>query len=105
VYQINLPSPNILLSSGNDLSDDLSINVFPNPTTDQISLTFILDKPHDYRWTVYNEIGSIVNQSRAKKASIGRINETIDLNGLKAGVYFVSVIIENEVVTKEFIVN
>ena len=105
VYQINLPSPNILLSSGNDLSDDLSINLFPNPTTDKISLTFALDKPQDYRWTVYNEIGAIVNQSRVKKSSIGRINETIDLNGLKAGIYFVSVIIQNEVVTKEFIIN
>ena len=105
VYQINLPSPNILLSSGSDLSDDLSINVFPNPTTDKINLTFSLDKPQDYRWTVYNELGAIVNQSRVKKASIGKINEKINLNGLKAGIYFVSVIIENKVVTKEFIIN
>ena len=102
VYQINLSSPNILLSDNNLLSDEIEFNIFPNPSTDFINLSFKSNS--DYRWVMYNELGSIVNQSRTKKSN-GKTVELINTSDLKSGIYFMSIIIDGNAITKEFLIN
>ena len=102
VYQINLSSPNILLSDNTILSEEIELNIFPNPASEFVNLSF--NSKSDYRWVVYNELGSIVNQSRTKKSS-GNTIEKINTSALKPGVYFISIIIEGNATTKEILVN
>jgi hypothetical protein len=104
VYQINLNSSNILLSSNDIHSDKLELNIYPNPVSETICISISENNLNDYRWVIYNELGSIVNQSRSIKNS-GIINEKIDVSNLKSGVYFISFISGEKVLTKEFIKN
>ena len=97
-----MSSPNILLSDNNLLSDEIELNIFPNPTTDFINLSFKSNS--DYRWVMYNELGSIVNQSRTKKSN-GKTVELINTSDLKSGIYFMSIIIDGNAITKEFLIN
>ena len=100
VYQINLSSSNILLPNNEISSNNIDLKIYPNPAKDLINLSFNLT--NEYRWIIYNELGAIVNQSRTKK-SYGNTSEKIDISDLKAGVYFVSIINDDKVITKEFI--
>ena len=104
VYQINLNSSNILLSSNDILSEQLELNIYPNPTSQSINISISKNNLNEYRWVIYNELGSIVNQSRTIKTS-GIVNEKIDVSNLKSGVYFISFIFGEKVLTKEFIKN
>jgi hypothetical protein len=104
VYQINLNSSNILLSSNDIISDKLELNIYPNPTSKNINISVSENNLKEYRWVIYNDLGSIVNQSRTiKKSNI--INEKIDVSNLKPGVYFISFISGEKVITEEFIKN
>jgi hypothetical protein len=105
IYQINLTSPNVLLSSDEDLVDNFEMNIFPNPTTENINLSFNLNRPQDYRWVIYNELGAIVTQSKVHNNYSGTVNENINTNNFKSGVYFISLIINKRAITKEFIIN
>ena len=73
------------LSDNNLLSDEIELNIFPNPSTDFINLSFKSNS--DYRWVMYNELGSIVNQSRTKKSN-GKTVELINTSDLKSGYLF-----------------
>jgi len=53
---------------------------------------------------MYNELGSIVNQSRTKKSN-GKTVELINISDLKSGIYFMSIIIDGNAITKEFLIN
>jgi hypothetical protein len=104
VYQINLNSSNILLSSNDIISDKLELNIYPNPTSKNINISISENNLKEYRWVIYNDLGSIVNQSRTiKKSNI--VNEKIDVSNLKPGVYFISFISGEKVITEEFIKN
>jgi len=91
-----------LLSDNTILSEEIELNIFPNPASEFVNLCF--NSKSNYRWVVYNELGSIVNQSRTKK-SRGNTIEKINTTALKPGVYFISIIIDDNVTTKEFLVN
>jgi hypothetical protein len=104
VYQINLNSSNILLSSNDIISEKLELNIYPNPTSKNINISVSENNLKEYRWVIYNDLGSIVNQSRTiKKSNI--VNEKIDVSNLNSGVYFISFISGEKVITKEFIKN
>jgi hypothetical protein len=92
VYQIDI------------ISDKLELNIYPNPTSKNINISISENNLKEYRWVIYNDLGSIVNQSRTiKKSNI--VNEKIDVSNLNSGVYFISFISGEKVITKEFIKN
>ena len=82
------------------------MNIFPNPTNDKLNLSFNLHTSQDYRWLIYNELGAIVSQSRINNNySSLNIIEKINVSELKAGLYFISLITNDHVITKELIIN
>ena len=91
-----------MLSDNTILSEEIELNIFPNPASEFVNLSF--NSKSNYRWVVYNELGSIVNQSRTKKSS-GNTIEKINTTALESGVYFISIIIDGHATTKEFLVN
>tara|TARA_B100001059_G_C17778705_1_gene552816 strand:- start:538 stop:1572 length:1035 start_codon:yes stop_codon:yes gene_type:complete len=104
VYQINLNSSNVLLSSNNIFSKRLELKVYPNPASQNINASISENNWNEYRWVIYNELGSIVNQSPLIK-NFDTVNKKIDVSNLKSGVYFISFISKDKVVTREFIKN
>ena len=75
-----------------------------SPTSQCINISISKNNLNEYRWVLYNELGSIVNQSRTIK-TYGIVDEKIDVSNLKSGVYFISFISGEKVLTKEFIKN
>jgi len=80
----NMPDP--MLSGINDLSGVNAIQIFPNPATDQISMSGTITAKVDIR----NAPGQLV-----KSTTIHPGNNVISLTDLKSGLYFVTVIDEN----------
>lgn len=85
-----------ILSDKNIQPKEMSINVFPNPATHFLQL----DLPENYQGVA--EIYTVSMQKILSK-NISTSNDLINLN-LKSGSYFLKIISNNEVITKQFII-
>ncbi len=69
---------------------DGGINVFPNPATTNIEITFANDMSTDYTVKVYNSVGQIMNQTNGimltKTQSVN-----IDISKYQMGIYIVNI--------------
>jgi serine protease len=78
------------VSSMSDLTGDFqSISVFPNPFTEQITITFAFQNPKDaVEISLVNQLGQTLLVNR--QTDLTRAGRRVDLNGehLPAGVYF-----------------
>ena len=75
----------------NDISNDIDVNLFPNPASDFINI--------DMGRTLANvnvEIVSVIGQILISKDFEGKDIVEIDIHTLKPGVYFVNIIIDNK---------
>ena len=78
------------------------ITIYPNPTTDKLTLSFITQKSTNTTWTLYTEIGKKIKTGKQKLiVGINQIN--LDLEKLKSGIYFVSLEIDGKIVTKQIV--
>ena len=68
-------------------------------------LSFNLNYNEDYRWIIFNQMGTVVKQSSNLNGLKGRNNININLSGFSDGVYFLSLRSRGNSITKEFIVN
>ena len=75
--------------SGEISKEELSLNVFPNPTADYLNLQQNVSVPEQLQVEVTNMEGQLVKKIRMEQASL-----QIDFTQLKAGTYLV--IIQNE---------
>lgn len=64
-----------------------SINVFPNPVTNMLNLSGVKNTTI----SIYNVIGTMVQTISTQKDDI-----TIDVSGIKSGIYFVKIRMDNE---------
>jgi hypothetical protein len=73
----------ILSSNGlNDESDEISLSVGPNPTIDNLTLTFKSDETATYRFELFDENG----KELLAKANLKKV-ETIDMSHYSVGIY------------------
>lgn len=83
--------------------DTIALSFFPNPAESQLNLTFSKESPSKWDIIVYNVLGQSLKSSPI--TSSGVINETINLENITKGTYFV--VIKDEsgsiVSSKEFI--
>lgn len=86
------PNFGTVINSVNE-NTSTSFGLFPNPTADNISLTFL--NVAERTINVYNSTGQLVNSSNCNGKSA-----TIDLSSNAEGVYFVNVTEGNKVSTK-----
>ncbi|MEW6773136.1 MAG: T9SS type A sorting domain-containing protein [Bacteroidota bacterium] len=63
-------------------------NVFPNPTQDNVNITFNLNEVSDIYIEICNTLGQVVNFINIPKAETGEHIISIDLSNEKPGVYF-----------------
>ena len=102
IYQTNISSVGDVLAMDekqNSLSD---ITLFPNPTTNKLTLSFTAQENTTATWTLYNELGKKIKIGKQKlMANNNQIN--LDLEKLKRGIYFVSIEIDGAIITKQIV--
>lgn len=86
-------------SSLQDVANDFTFEVSPNPASSYISITTPFANSHTVR--IVNTLGQVVYQAENCKSE----NMRIDLGGLDNGTYFLTVISEDKQSTKQIIVN
>jgi hypothetical protein len=86
----------------NDLSKEPGI--FPNPATNQITVTFTNDFVGNYKFVVLDVKGKIVTQYNYSKQA-GQVQQQVDISKLPAGMYYLETIYEGnqKAVTKKFV--
>ena len=103
VYQTHL---NSTVTDLNAISaPSFEFYIYPNPTTSKATLEFTLNKSSVIRAVIYDESGRVVKEIQKSKFKTGNNSIQLDVEDLKSGIYFVSLNIDGEVVSKQIIKN
>jgi len=78
--------PSISTGINDDVFSQTAINVYPNPVTDQVSISFDELTVSEVNLQVIDVLGTVVY---SQKISSVKNVETIDLETLTTGVYFI----------------
>lgn len=82
-----------------------SVNLFPNPTANNLTVAFSLPKNQELNVQLFNSVGQKVFESPKANFSMGLNQFPIDVSGLSEGIYFAKILANGEAVaTKRFIV-
>ncbi|MBS4057199.1 MAG: T9SS type A sorting domain-containing protein [Bacteroidales bacterium] len=81
-------------------SDDLQIQIFPNPSSDIFQIKFLTQKTFNHEVKIYNSIGSLITTIYF---NIGEDQIEIDLSTYQSGVYFVQISGKSETITKAIV--
>lgn len=85
-------------------SNQLNVKVFPNPSSDIVSLWFENEHDQPVHYTVINALGEVIKKNEYKGVAYkNKIN--IDLSKNPSGVYYVELIIGSAKATKKIIHN
>jgi len=103
IYQTNLTSIGDVLDVENIKADLFEVSLFPNPTKDKFNISFTLDRTSDVKIVVFDELGRVVKKEKVFQGYSGKNNISLDIASLKSGIYFVSLNINNEIVTNQII--
>jgi PKD repeat protein len=83
---------NISIDAGlNTLSEDVNdLKLFPNPATDETTLSFNLNRTKTYSVIIYNLLGEKVSSTKNSIFNEGENSISIPTNELKNGMYYIS---------------
>ena len=103
IYQTNLTSVGDVLSVDNLSEEIFDLSVFPNPVKDKLALNFNIKKSGEASVILYDELGRRIGKKYNEKVYFGNNNIQIDVADFKSGIYFVSLKIDEDVITKQII--
>ena len=81
--------------STHEINTIQEISLNPNPTHEKLNLSFVIPNSEKLKWSIADVKGQVVLDSTYKSYSLGQHNLTIDINELKAGNYWLSIINKN----------
>jgi len=102
IYQTNITSVGDVLAIDENQNQLVKINIYPNPTTDKVNLDFTTQKSTTATWVLYNELGKKV-KTGSKKLIAGNNQISINMQNIKSGIYFISLEMDEETITKQII--
>jgi len=105
VYQTNLTSVGDILGPNTVNAPSFEFNIFPNPATNKAILEFTLNKSSIAGVLIYDELGRIVKEIKNIEFKQGGNSIQLDVKDLSSGIYFVSLNIEGEVISKQIVKN
>lgn len=88
-----------------ELSAISEVNVFPNPTSADASVYFDLKQTTNVSVSLYNELGQQVMNKQLGTMAAGAQNYNLSTEGLRNGLYFVTIKTDNGSVTRKVSVN
>jgi hypothetical protein len=96
-----MPATTLGVAAVNTMSD---IELFPNPAQNTITVKGTLGDPTDTKIVIYNSIGQVV-ASKDFKAGGSLFEESVSLNNLSNGIYFMRIINNGEKINRQFTIN
>jgi hypothetical protein len=84
--------------------DDLTCTLFPNPVTDNISISFTLKNTSDVELSIYNCKGQLVKSHRTDETALSDQNIEISARDLVKGIYIMKLTIDAQKKYHKFIV-
>jgi hypothetical protein len=81
------------------------ITMFPNPASDAVNITYLVDKPADVKINIADISGRTVYQTDKGFTGHGIKTEFVDTKELSNGIYFVNLKIGNNNYSKKIIIN
>jgi len=90
----NISNCSSVLNSNNNVND-FTVNVYPNPVGTKLNIKFS-QSINLKSISIYNSIGQLVQVNQNP-------TETIDVSGLKTGIYFIKITSDNGMVSSKFI--
>jgi hypothetical protein len=85
-------SNRIVIPSNIDLGNDIQFNFYPNPVDEVLTL----NAPSGSNFQIISQTGTIIRSGRAKA--------TLNVGDIPAGMYFISIINQNQQVIKPLII-
>ena len=87
------------LSVRSPLAKEIQLSVFPNPATDWLNIDYSLSNQSQVAVSVVNLLGKEVIQISNAMESLGAHQAQIEVSELARGIYFVKMIVGNEIAT------
>ena len=81
----------------------INLDIFPNPVKNRLNISFTLDKTTDVKLVVFDEIGRVVKKEKVVNGYSGKNNISLNTASLDPGIYFLSLNIGSEIVTKQIV--
>jgi hypothetical protein len=104
-YENNLYLDDININSSTvgvtELTENHSISIYPNPGTGMFNID-LRSEAKNMKLTVYNAVGQVVSSTESKNVTSGVY--TLDLAGKRAGVYWVSVQLDDKILTERIVI-
>ncbi|HEY0029199.1 MAG TPA: M43 family zinc metalloprotease [Bacteroidia bacterium] len=76
----------------NDISDlSSSLQLFPNPASEQVNISFVLEQSRELDFSILNMMGQTVYHQEKVNYSAGEHTITVDTKKLAAGAYFMNI--------------
>lgn len=92
-----------LIESVDEMPLDAMVNMYPNPTSNDLNISFNTNASGNYNVVVYNTLGSVVMSDNVDVN--GAVVRTISMENLPTGIYMVEVSNENGISTKKIMKN
>ena len=83
-----------------EISENAQITVYPNPTSDLISLELNSSKEDNFTLDLMNATGELIASTNLSHFS-GTVIKKFDLRGMANGIYFIEIISNDKVFTKK----
>ncbi len=93
-------NPETVVSVKEQNSKNVTLNVFPNPTTDLCYLNYTLQNNEFVAVNIYNALGELV-YIETKNETAGNVNHELNLKALNSGNYSVQISFKNNTITKK----
>ncbi len=77
-------------------------NVYPNPFSSEVNVVLDIPQRTDYKLSVYDVMGKLMKELDGKTQG-QLLKETLDLNGLNEGTYFVKIVVGDQVSSKKIV--
>ncbi|MCC7333438.1 MAG: SBBP repeat-containing protein [Flavobacteriales bacterium] len=82
--------------------DESSVSIYPNPTNNQLQVTFFNEQNTVTKMMIYNTIGEVIRSVDLGKKS-GKIDHIFDVSALSTGIYFIQVQTEQGSINQKFV--
>lgn len=101
----NINVSNTVNSREEILENKLELTLYPNPATNILNMNLALLKPGSIEIAIYDTSGKAVIQNNAERRAASRYTEQLDISSLSNGMYIFRLRIDNELISKTFMVN
>ncbi|MGZ6539843.1 MAG: T9SS type A sorting domain-containing protein, partial [Bacteroidia bacterium] len=88
-----------------DNNESVSLNVFPNPVTDNINVAFNLNQSENISMNLFSVDGKLIRTFENKTIDQGYFNQTYSTEGISKGIYFLRLSSNNFSESKKILVN